>query len=88
TALKTFKEGDILVIPQTSNRILNIIKKASGIITESGGMNSHAAIVGLALDKPVIVAAEHATQILKSGTTVTLDAARAIVFSGKEKCGV
>lgn len=88
TAIKTFKEGDILVIPQTSNRILNIIKKASGIITENGGMNSHAAIVGLALDKPVIVAAEHATQILKSGTTVTLDAARAIVFSGKEKCGV
>ena len=85
-ALKTFKDGDILVIPQTSNKILQIIKKASGIITENGGMNSHAAIVGLALDKPVIVASEHATQILKSGTTVTLDASRGIVFSGKERC--
>ncbi len=87
-ALRIFKEGDILVIPQTSNNILSIIKNAAGVITEFGGMNSHAAIVGLALDKPVIVAAENATQILKSGTTVTLDAARGIVFSGIEKCEV
>ncbi len=87
-AVRVFKTGDILVIPQTSNKILGIIKNASGIITESDGMNSHAAIVGLALDKPVIVAAEHATQILKSGTTVTLDAARGIVFSGVEKCEI
>ncbi len=85
-AARVFKEGDILVIPQTSNKILKIIKGAAGIITELGGMNSHAAIVGLALDKPVIIGAEHATQILKSGTTVTLDAARGIVFSGVEKC--
>lgn len=85
-ALKKFKDGDILVMPQTSNRILSLLKNASGIITETDGMNSHAAIVGLALDKPVIVAAEHATQILKSGTAVTLDASRGIVFSGVEKC--
>lgn len=87
-ALRVFKEGDILVIPQTSNKVLRLIKKSSGIITESGGMNSHAAIVGLALDKPVIVAAENATKILKSGTTVTLDGTRGIVFSGIEKCEV
>jgi pyruvate kinase len=84
-ALKSFKNGDILVIPKTSNKILPIIKNASGIITEQGGMNSHAAIVGLTLDKPVVVAAENAIQILKSGTTVTLDASRGIVYSGKEK---
>jgi pyruvate kinase len=84
-AEKNFKEGDILVVPQTSNKILRIIKMASGLVTEDGGMNSHAAIVGLALDKPVIVAAQNATKILKSGTTVTVDAARGIVFSGIEK---
>ena len=81
-ALAKFKTGDILVIPQTTNRVLNLMKSATGIITEQGGANSHAAIVGLALDKPVIAGAEHATQILKSGTTVTLDASRGIVFSG------
>ncbi len=78
-ALAQFKDGDILVIPQTSNRLLPVLKKASGIITEQPGINSHAAIVGLSLDIPVIVGAENATQILKSGTVVSLDPSRGIV---------
>jgi len=84
-ANKCFKEGDILVIPETSNDILPILKSASAIVTERGGMNSHAAIVGLTLGKPVIVAAQNATQLLKSGTAVTVDAARGIVYNGR-KC--
>lgn len=80
-----FKPGDILVIPQTTNNILDIMKDASGIVTEATGVNSHAAIVGLALDKPVLVGAENATKLLRSGTTVTLDAQRGIVFSGVNK---
>lgn len=84
-ALATFKPGDILVIPQTSNNILSLMKDASGIITEASSINSHAAIVGLALDKPVLIGAENATKLLKSGTTVTLDTNRGIVFSGVSK---
>ena len=80
-----FKPGDILVIPQTSNNLLDIMKDASGIITEAAGINSHAAIVGMALDKPVIVGAENATKLLRNGTTITLDAQRGIVFSGTSK---
>lgn len=78
-ALANFKEGDILVIPQTSNALLPILKKASGIVTELPGQNSHAAIVGLSLDIPVIVGADNATRILKSGTVVSIDATRGIV---------
>lgn len=78
-ALKVFKQGDILVVPTTSNALLPILKKASGIITEAGGSNSHAAIVGLSLDIPVIINAENATKILKSGAFVTIDAARGYV---------
>ncbi|MCI1964651.1 MAG: pyruvate kinase [Oscillospiraceae bacterium] len=81
-ANQDFKDGDILVIPETSNEILPFLKSASAIITEQGGKNSHAAVVGLTLGKPVIVSAQNATQILKSGTTVTVDASRGIVFSG------
>lgn len=85
-AIKNFKEGDILVIPSTSNNIMSIIKKSSGIITEQEGASSHAAVVGLTLDLPVIVGAKGATQILKSGTTVILDGTRGIVFSsGRNK---
>lgn len=80
-AVKHFKSGDILVIPQTSNNILAQMKTASGIITEQEGQNSHAAIVGLALDIPVLVGAANATKILKNGTTVSLDAQRGIVCS-------
>lgn len=82
-AKRNFKHGDILVIPQTSNNILDIMKQASGVITEVEGLNTHAAIVGLALDIPVIVGAENACLRLKSGTTVTLDAARGIICSDR-----
>lgn len=78
-ARSNFKPGEILVIPKTSNEILDLLKDCAGIITEQEGTNSHAAIVGLALNKPVIVGARNATDILRSGTTVTLDSERGIV---------
>ncbi|MEG0585163.1 MAG: pyruvate kinase [Christensenellaceae bacterium] len=78
-AIQTFQRGDILVIPKTSNKILDLMKQASGIITEEGGSDSHAAIVGMALDIPVLVGAVGATQILKSGTRIKLDAQRGLV---------
>lgn len=81
-ALEKFHKGNILVIPQTTNDILPLLRDAAGIITEQAGLNSHAAIVGLALNKPVIVGARNATDILKSGTAVTLDACRGIVYHG------
>lgn len=87
-ALKNFREGDILVIPKTSNNIMSLIKKSSGIICEQEGASSHAAVVGLTLDLPVIVGAKNATDILKSGTTVTLDATRGIVYGSDNHYGI
>ena len=78
-AFASFKPGEILVMPRTSNSILELLKDCGGIITEQDGLNSHAAIVGLALGKPVIVGAKNATDILRSGTVVTLDSERGIV---------
>ncbi len=80
-AFERFRPGDILVLPQTSNALLPLLKEAAGIIAESPGLNSHAAIVGMALDKPVLVGATNATRLLKSGTTVTLDGERGAVIS-------
>lgn len=74
-----FQDGDILVVPTTSNILFPQIKKASGLITEQPGSNSHGAIVALAMDIPVIVGAQNATEILKSGSTVVLDAVRGVV---------
>lgn len=81
-ALDRFESGQILVIPKTSNKVLGLLKTAAGIITEDGGTDSHAAIVGMTLDIPVIVGAANATQILRSGTAVTMDADKGIVSAG------
>lgn len=82
-AIATFKDGDILVIPQTTNKLLPLIRRASGIVTEVFGAQSHAAVVGLTLDIPVIVGAQNATKLLKSGRTVTIDANRGIVCAAQ-----
>ena len=81
-ALDVFEDGDILVIPETSNNIMGLLRKARGIITEEGGVSSHASVVGLSLDIPVIFGAEYATSILKSGTIVTIDGSKGFVYSG------
>lgn len=81
-ALNNFNGGEILVIPETSNKLMSILKRARGIITEKGDITSHAAIVGLSLDIPVICGARHATQLLRSGITVTIDAGTGTVYSG------
>lgn len=79
-AFDKFSEGDILVIHRTTDRLMPLLKKASGIIAEIPGAASHAAITGRKLGIPVIVGAANATKILRSGTAVTLDAMRGIVF--------
>lgn len=73
-ARRKFKAGDVLVMPKTSNEILDLIKHAAGIVTEEKGMNSHAAVAGLALDIPVITGALNATRVLKDGVMIQVDA--------------
>ena len=84
-AVRNFKDGDILVIPETSNAIISILNKAKGIITEKSGETSHAAVVGMSLDIPVICGAQHATTILKSGVVVTIDGTHGLVYNGVAK---
>ena len=80
--LKTyFKTGDIIVVRETDNTMMEQLKEAGGIITEDGDQNSHAAIVGLTLDIPVIIGAEQATSILKNGSYVSMDSDKGVVCS-------
>lgn len=81
-ALERFERGQILVIPKTTNEILPLMKTAAAIVTEESGADSHAAVVGMALDIPVIVGAQNATNLLRSGTAVTVDAEKGIVAAG------
>ncbi|WP_291684561.1 phosphoenolpyruvate synthase [Bradyrhizobium sp.] len=70
--LSAFKPGEILVAPATSPDWEPVMKIAGGIITDKGGRTCHAAIVARELGIPAVVGATHATEKLKTGTTVTI----------------
>lgn len=74
-----FKVGDIIVAKDTYNEMMEQIRLSSGLILEKNSINCHGAIAGLSLDIPVLIGAENATQILKSGAFVTLDGKKGIV---------
>ncbi len=76
-----FKHGDVLVVPSTSNDMLPYLRQAAGIIAEEAGSNSHAAIVGLSLDIPVVIGATGATRTLKDGMNISVDSEHGIVLS-------
>ena len=74
-----YRQGNIVVVPETNNEMMNCLKTASAIVVEKDGANSHAAIVGLSLDIPVILGAARATDILKSGAVVVVNAEQGTV---------
>ncbi|QNL43626.1 pyruvate kinase [Oscillibacter hominis] len=74
-----FHPGDVLVVPYTTNEMLDVMRQASAVISEESGINSHAATVGLTLNKAVIVGAFGATHTLKDGTMVSVDCARGVI---------
>jgi len=75
------------VVKQTDNSLLPLVRKASGLILEDSDPNGHGAIAGMSLNLPVIIGAENATHILKSGAVVKLDAERGMVASNEGHLG-
>ena len=82
--LNDFNPGEILVTPSTNAQFVDIIRRASGIITEEDDITSHAAVIGLRLGIPVIVGFKNATEIIREGAILTVDAKRGTVYSGMD----
>lgn len=61
------------------------IEKAAAIVTEDGGMTSHAAIVGINLGKPVIVSATNILSNVEDGEIITVDTTRGAVYRGSSR---
>lgn len=80
--LGQFNPGDILVAPSTSAEFVEAMRKAAGIITEDASLTSHAAVIGLRIGVPVIVGFKNATQTIREGAILTLDAKKGLVYSG------
>ncbi|PGF15258.1 phosphoenolpyruvate synthase [Natrinema sp. CBA1119] len=82
--LDKVSEGDIIVTEMTMPDMVPAMKRASGIITDEGGMTSHAAIVSRELGVPAIVGTTNATTTLEDGQVVTLDGDKGAVLEGSE----
>ncbi|MFG6116602.1 pyruvate kinase [Halobacillus sp. MO56] len=81
-ALDKVEEGDILVTYGTDKDMMPAIEKAGGLITQEGGLTSHAAVVGLSLGIPVIVGVEEAFALIIDGDDLTIDSSRGDIYSG------
>jgi phosphohistidine swiveling domain-containing protein len=73
------QKGEILVASMTRPEFLPAMQKASGFITDEGGITSHAAIVSREMNKPCVIGTKIATEVLKDGDLVELDANKGIV---------
>lgn len=81
------KPGEVLVTTRTAPDWVPIMRRAAAIITDSGGMTSHAAIVSRELGLPCIVGARDATKMLRDGMVVTVNAREGTVLAGDVTAG-
>jgi pyruvate,water dikinase len=84
-----FRAGEVLVTVMTSPDWVPAMKKAKAIVTDEGGITSHAAIVSRELGVPCIVGTggrgKKATEVIKTGDTITVDSKNGLVYSGEIK---
>lgn len=80
--LARVKKGDILVTTMTNPDMVVTMQRAAGIITDEGGVTSHAAIVSREMGIPAVVGTRTATQTLREGDVVTVDGFTGRVLKG------
>ena len=81
-AHKEMCKGDVLVTGMTDPDFVPFMKMASAIVTDKGGITSHAAIVSRELNIPCVVGTENATQIMKTGSEYTVDSRNGVIYEG------
>ncbi|REK53235.1 MAG: pyruvate kinase [Thermobacillus sp.] len=84
-AIAKAKEGMILVTPSTNREYMPAIEKAAALITEQGGITSHAAVVGLNLGIPVVLGVSDATKRMSDGMEVTVYAEIGVIYTGQAR---
>ena len=83
--LDKIKDGDIMVTTMTTPDMVPAMRRASGIVTDEGGVTCHASIISRELGIPCVVGTGDATITLKENTGVTLDGKKGLVFEGISK---
>ncbi|MBQ2831893.1 phosphoenolpyruvate synthase [Methanobrevibacter sp.] len=80
--LDKIEDGDIMVTTMTTPDMVPAMRRASGIVTDEGGVTCHASIISRELGIPCVVGTGDATTTLKENTGVTLDGKKGLVFEG------
>lgn len=80
--LDKIKESDIMVTTMTTPDMVPAMRRASGIVTDEGGVTCHASIISRELGIPCVVGTGSATTTLKENSGVTLDGKKGLVFDG------
>ena len=80
--LDKVSEGDIIVTEMTTPDMVPAMQRAAGLVTDQGGMTSHAAIVSRELGVPAVVGTDDATERLRDGQLVTIDGEMGVVEVG------
>ncbi len=80
--LDKIEEGDVMVTTMTTPDMVPAMRRASGIVTDEGGVTCHASIISRELGIPCVVGTGDATRTLKENTGVTLDGKKGLVFEG------
>ena len=83
--LDKIEEGDVMVTTMTTPDMVPAMRRASGIVTDEGGVTCHASIISRELGIPCVVGTGDATKTLKENTGVTLDGKKGLVFEGIKK---
>ncbi|MDP7578548.1 MAG: phosphoenolpyruvate synthase [SAR202 cluster bacterium] len=82
TEFPTVKEGDVLVTGMTTPDFVQVMKRASAIVTDRGGRTCHAAIVGREMGLPCVVGTGDATTVLAGHSIVTVDGRAGEIYAG------
>ncbi len=85
--LDTVREGDILVTPVTTPDMVPAMKRAVALVTDEGGLTSHAAIVSRELGVPAVTGTGSATEVIDRGQPVEVDGERGTVTEASERSG-
>ncbi|MAF36883.1 phosphoenolpyruvate synthase [archaeon] len=83
TEIDKVKKGDVLVTKMTNPDYVPAMERAIAIVTDEGGLTSHAAIISRELGIPAVVGTLEATKKLKEDQIITIDGQNGLVFDGK-----
>lgn len=81
--LEKIKKGDVMVTEMTNPDMVVAMQKSAAIVTDEGGVTSHAAIVSREMGIPAVVGTDDATKKLKDGDEITVDGNSGKVYAGK-----